>query len=204
VKEQMERVRALVHQLGIGPIHITGHSMGGWIAGAYSAFHPEQVLSMCLLSPAGVTSAVPSELLVAIANGQRPLPIFARNLDEVRNLLSFVTTKPPFIPGVLLHQAAREQREHYERNNDVAQQILAGPGLDEILTTHVTRVPTLIVWGARDRAVDASGGLILQRLLPCSELRILPEVGHVPALEAPSEVLAEYLTFRRRIDGMIS
>jgi pimeloyl-ACP methyl ester carboxylesterase len=43
----------------------------------------------------------------------------------------------------------------------------------------VASIPTLLLWGDRDRAVDHASAQDLHRILRNSELRIVPGVGHV-------------------------
>jgi pimeloyl-ACP methyl ester carboxylesterase len=57
-------------------------------------------------------------------------------------------------------------------------------------------VPTLIVWGEEDRALHRGGAEILHRLLPRSEVILMPGIGHLPMLEAPQRSAEDYLRFR--------
>ena len=41
IVEQVERIDAFVHSLGLGTVHLGGNSMGGAIAGVYAARHPD-------------------------------------------------------------------------------------------------------------------------------------------------------------------
>ncbi|MBZ5522815.1 MAG: alpha/beta fold hydrolase [Acidobacteriia bacterium] len=57
-------------------------------------------------------------------------------------------------------------------------------------------VPTLLVWGDRDRAVDPASCEALQQCFTDCEVRRLPGVGHLPFEEAPEEfnrVVMEFL-----------
>jgi hypothetical protein len=51
----------------------------------------------------------------------------------------------------------------------------------------VATVPTLLLWGDRDRAVDPASALQLQRVLRHSELHILRGGGHIVFEELPEE-----------------
>lgn len=193
VPQQVARLERFLAALGIGRCHIGGNSMGGFIAAAYAAAHPGQVLSAWLLAPAGVKSAKPSELMNAIASG-REAPILARSVREVRQLMRFVMHRPPFIPYFMLASIAHHQRTHYAHHQQIIQELVAGPSLEELLVGN-PKVPTLIVWGDRDCALDSSGAEILMGFLPQSQLLILRNVGHVPMMEAPGKVVADYLAF---------
>jgi pimeloyl-ACP methyl ester carboxylesterase len=57
-------------------------------------------------------------------------------------------------------------------------------------------VPSLIVWGERDRVVPLSHGRRLRQLLPNSKLAIVESAGHIPHEEFPdqvNELLLEFL-----------
>ena len=57
-------------------------------------------------------------------------------------------------------------------------------------------VPTLLVWGDRDGAVDPRSAAELQRRLKNAQLRVIPGAGHLPFEENPAEfnrVVLEFL-----------
>src|SRR5262249_42267904 len=56
------------------------------------------------------------------------------------------------------------------------------------------RMPTLLVWGERDRLVPASIAEDWERLLPDAQLVRLP-CGHVPTWETPRELSAVVRSF---------
>ena len=56
--------------------------------------------------------------------------------------------------------------------------------------------PTLLVWGERDRLVPAEQAARWREAIPQARLEVVPRVGHVPMLEAPSrfgELLQQFL-----------
>jgi len=52
-------------------------------------------------------------------------------------------------------------------------------------------VPTVIVHGAEDRLIHVLNGRRLADLIPGARYIELPDVGHLPPLEAPDRLLAE-------------
>ena len=54
-------------------------------------------------------------------------------------------------------------------------------------------LPTLVVWGGRDRVVSPRYAEPLRDALPDGRLLLLPDVGHVPMCEAPAAVAAAVL-----------
>ncbi len=57
------------------------------------------------------------------------------------------------------------------------------------------RVPTLILWGDRDRLVPLSRGQRFHAEIPGSTLVVLPGLGHVPQEENPAQSLAPVRAF---------
>jgi pimeloyl-ACP methyl ester carboxylesterase len=61
-------------------------------------------------------------------------------------------------------------------------------------------IPTLLVWGDRDGAVDPRSAAELQRQLQNAELRIIPGAGHLPFEEKPEEfnrIVLDFLSAKR-------
>jgi pimeloyl-ACP methyl ester carboxylesterase len=54
----------------------------------------------------------------------------------------------------------------------------------------------LIVWGDQDRAIHVATAEILHKLMPASQVIILPGIGHLPMLERPRQTADDYLRFR--------
>ena len=198
IHDQLKRLDQIRLAFQLDRIHLGGNSMGGLIAGAYAATYPQHVESLWLLAPAGVKAAQPSELMTAIAGGS-PLPIFARSVEDLKRLMAFVMHRPTYLPHFALVSMAEQQRAGYELNQRIVSEMVEGPWLDELLADR-PRVPTLIVWGDRDRALDVSGAKILNDLLPVSRVRILRDVGHVPMIEMPRQSAQDYLAFRKCLE----
>jgi pimeloyl-ACP methyl ester carboxylesterase len=49
------------------------------------------------------------------------------------------------------------------------------------------KVPTLLIWGTRDGAVDLRSAEVLRRKLPNCQLAIIEGAGHLPFEETPEE-----------------
>jgi pimeloyl-ACP methyl ester carboxylesterase len=60
----------------------------------------------------------------------------------------------------------------------------------------ISRIPALLLWGAKDETVPADSAARLQRCFREAELEIFPDTGHLPYEEAPEE-------FNRRVLGFL-
>ena len=189
---QADRLHQLALALGIRRIHLGGSSMGGQISMAYAAKYPADVSSLWLLAPAGVWSAPKSEL-ARLTQEQGRNPLIARNEDEFAQMVDFVMNDPPFVPRVILNVMAQERIQ----NVALASHIF-GQSVTDSIEERIrgTPVPTLIVWGDRDRALHVDSADVLHKLMPRSQLIVMPGIGHLPMMERPKQSAEDYLKFR--------
>jgi pimeloyl-ACP methyl ester carboxylesterase len=62
------------------------------------------------------------------------------------------------------------------------------------------KTPTLIAFGNKDRVINPDTAEVLHKLMPRSEIIIMPDVGHLPMLEQPRKSAEDYLKFRAVLD----
>src|SRR5688500_1220475 len=60
------------------------------------------------------------------------------------------------------------------------------------------RMPTMVLWGARDSLTPMAQGMDIARLIPNAHWEVLPSAGHIPAIEDPRSFDAALLEFLRR------
>ena len=192
IRAQVRRVNAFVHAMGIPFFHLGGSSMGGNIAGVYAATYPEQVKTLLLLAPGGVVSAQPSDMARRMTEGGSN-PLIVENFTDFRRTLDFVFYREPFLPRpikkVLLRRAAARQALYAEIFEQIRDSWHREP-LEEMLRGR--GVPTLIVWGARDRILHVSGAAVLAAVMPYAELVVIKSAGHLPMIEKPRETAEAY------------
>ncbi len=199
IPAQVARLHALLQQMGVTKAHFGGNSMGGWIIGAYAAAYPAEVASLWMLDSAGVTTTAKSEMFLYAEKGN-PLPLIVRSPEEFDARMGWVFVTPPPLPqplkGVLMSQDIK-RADHYAFVRD--QLYGKSPMLDALIpNTAAVQIPTLIVWGEKDRILHPDGAAALQLLLPKSEKIMMPNVGHCPMLEVPAQTAADYLAWRER------
>jgi pimeloyl-ACP methyl ester carboxylesterase len=56
--------------------------------------------------------------------------------------------------------------------------------------------PTLIVWGEKDRVLNVGTAEVLHKLMPRSQVIVMPGIGHLPMIERPQQSADDYLRFR--------
>jgi pimeloyl-ACP methyl ester carboxylesterase len=189
---QAERLRALAQALGIERLHLGGSSMGGQIAMTYAVRYSAEVASLWLLDPAGVWSAPKSELLKTIAETGRN-QLMAKSGDEFAQVINFAMHDPPFVPRPIINVLAQERIRNYALEERIFKQIESDSVEKRVIGLPV---PTLIVWGDRDRVLSFAAADILHKLMPHSQVIIMPGTGHLPMMEQPQQSAEDYLKFR--------
>lgn len=192
---QADRLRQLAKALGIGHLHLGGSSMGGHIALTWAAKYPTEILSLWLLSPGGVWSAPTAERQkIQQETGKNPL--MASTADEFRALYGLVMNDPPYIPSPILNVFAKERIKNFTLEEKIFKQITADSVEERVKGLET---PALIVWGERDRVLSKDSAGILHQLMPNSTVIIMPEIGHLPMVEAARRTARDYLQFRMDI-----
>lgn len=200
IPDQVTRLHAFIEALGLQRPHIAGHSMGGFISASYAATYPQEISSLWLISSAGMFNSTPSELLSQVKQGG-PNPLLVQTHQEMRDLLPFIMSRSPPLPSVLIDVlATRAIAAHGLRTRQFVDVIEKSPHLEELLVD--CKVPTHIVWGDEDRLVHVDCVKSFTGMLCNSSSTIVPGVGHVPPFEAPAEIAADYLAFRKRVAAL--
>ena len=199
IKDQAVFLKRFLNQININKsIHLGGNSMGGNIAGQYASLYQEDLKSLLLIAPGGVVSSKPSEFFQMLKNGEQN-PLVARSAKEYETLLSFVFVKKPFIPrpikGFLVAEAIKNQDLNKKIFEQIKDSSLNNPM--ESLVKNI-KVPTLIVWGAKDRVLHSSGAKILEAIMKNSKAIVLENIGHAPMIEIPEETAKLYLDFHKK------
>lgn len=185
-------LHALAEALGIGRLHLGGNSMGGQIALAWAARHPEEVASLWLLDPGGLSSAPQSEMMQAMAAGGRN-PYLIDSVDQFAAMVRFAMSRPPRLPRPVLKVLARDAIRH----RGLQERIFATIRADSVEARIAgLATPTLIVWGEQDPVWHVGGAQVLRRLLPNASVVIMPGIRHVPMMEDARQCARDYLQFR--------
>lgn len=190
--DQVAALTVIIDALGLQQLHLGGNSMGARVAALYAAAHPRRVRSLWLPGPSGVLSAAPSDLQRHLqAGGDNPL--FIRSIDAFDAYLHWLMAAPPRIPAPVKHAMAERALGKADFHRSVFDAFAHETVSLEHSLSGMT-VPTRIVWGERDRIWHVSGAALLVDHLANASLLLLPG-GHLPMIEAPDTVAADYLAF---------
>mgnify|MGYP000114214384 CR=1 FL=1 len=193
---QVERLIKLLDKLGIQQVHIIGNSMGGFISAHFARMYPLRTLSAALVDPAGVASPQPSTMGNMLAKGQNPFEI--HNREDFDTFYNMTMAEPPWFPDFIL-EAVSEKYQH--RRAQLAQIFGDFHGrdpLDNLL--HEITVPALLLWGAKDQLIHVSSVDVWQQGIKQIQVKVWPDIGHMPMLEVPEDSARVYQQFITQIN----
>lgn len=193
---QAERMLALMDSLGLHRAHLGGNSMGGFIATQMAVLQPERVASLWLLDAAG-TAAAHGSAIFQHYQATGDMPLLVRTEADFARLMQATTHKAPFLPYCVKITLARRAVADLALHSRILQQLAGSPLLEDQFATLAT--PALIVWGTEDQILNPAGAQALHALLPQSEVRLMPAIGHLPMLEAPRRTALDYLDYRKTL-----
>jgi pimeloyl-ACP methyl ester carboxylesterase len=175
--------------LGHQPVHLVGQSLGGWAAAELAVRNCSRLASLSLLAPAGIR-----------IKGELPGDNFIWSPDEaIRNLYH----DQSIAERILAMPMSDEDADIALTNRYAATKFgweprWFNPALERWL--HRISVRTLIVWGQNDKLFPVAYAKRWGELIQGSRVTIVPECGHVPAVEKPDvtakEIIRQYAETR--------
>jgi pimeloyl-ACP methyl ester carboxylesterase len=185
-------VLALLDELKVQRFSVGGNSLGGEVAWRLAARVPQRVERLILVSAAGPAFKplqVPPGFLLART------PVLNRIGDVLlpRALVAASLASMYGDPSLVREEQVDRHFELTLREGNrraLAERLAAwAPGLDaERIAT--LRLPTLILWGGRDRLIPPSVGQTFEAQIPGSRLLVFDDLGHVPQEEDPARTAA--------------
>ncbi|MFK8015030.1 MAG: alpha/beta fold hydrolase [Gammaproteobacteria bacterium] len=190
--DQTHRLHELLQGMGLTRYHIAGSSMGCAMAALYGALYPDHTMSRWLLAPAGVEGCDDSVMAAEYrATGKSLLlPSSVKDFERVMNL---ATEKPLWLPPSVKRLLGERAMADSILHARVFEEIALSPPINDLMRD--STVPTLIVWGDKDRVLDVSGAEILRDALPNATLIVMPGIGHLPMVEAPKQAAQDFIEF---------
>ena len=183
-------IRAVLETLGLERMHLVGHSLGAAVAALVALGSPAKIASLTLIAPVGMGDAID----IAFLDGF----VAAVRRKELKSVLQRLVADENAISRDMVEAVVR-----YKRIDGVAEALAAirhgfadSTGQTVSLREQIGAlgVPVLAIWGAEDRIIPVDQAEGLEALGIKSH--ILPGVGHMPHMEAASDVnaaIAEFL-----------
>jgi pimeloyl-ACP methyl ester carboxylesterase len=181
VGDYMLHYLEMFDQLRIEKANLVGISMGGRFAATFGIQHRRRVRKLVLICPAGLV--VPGHPMVS----ELPPDDIPKYLVEDFSVIARHFAASPSAED----QAARDREgASFFR---LLESGLVGPWLERWL--HRVNVPTLIVWGDKDRLIPPEHAQAWAKLISGSRVHMVPGAGHLVPDEKPEsvQVIADFL-----------
>jgi pimeloyl-ACP methyl ester carboxylesterase len=196
-----------------GPVILMGNSMGGMLSLLEAGAHPDAVAGLVLLDAAlPFVPALPDPLVAAVFTaygipGLGTLIMHRRRRMPPERVVDMIMKLCCVDPGRIPAGVVAEHVEMARRRTGLAgidRDLLsaarsvvatagAPPGTTYRRAIRSIRVPVLLVHGDRDRLVPVAASVAAARANPSWRLVVLPDIGHVPQLEAPVDTATAIL-----------
>ena len=179
---------------------LIGSSYGGATAILLAGLVPSRIRSLVLVSPANPWSRIGQKRLALLRNPVIALlfpkvsravhPMhryFVRRMWGDPRLVTAETldgyVRPLLQPGIFEHAVKTVCTWHADMRE-----------LESALPK-IVDIPTLLVWGGKDRVVDPASAELMAKHLPRARVAVLPGAGHLPYEECPKEFCRTVLDF---------
>lgn len=193
VPRTLEILHVLFAKLGITKCVLGGNSYGGQLAWSYAVAHPEAVTRLILVDSAGYPRAaksVPLGFRLASMPGVNVMmeKLLPRSVIEksVRNVYGDPTKVTPELVDRYFELTLREGNRHAV---GVRMKHFGVPPDSAPIKT--LKVPTLILWGAKDELIPLELGKRFEADIAGSKLVVFEHLGHVPQEEDAAATVAE-------------
>jgi pimeloyl-ACP methyl ester carboxylesterase len=188
-------LRDLLEALQVERATFVGHSLGGGVVMQFAYQFPEYVERMVLVSSGGLGREVSALIRAASLPGaELVLGGLGTAAKTAQPLLGRVGLGPHTERGELVHRIAGltdgDRRAAFVR----AVRAIASPGGQRVSATDrlylAEDIPTLIVWGARDRIIPVEHAHATHAAVPGSTLAVFESSGHFPHADEPDRFTA--------------
>ena len=177
IPDEANTVVAFMDALGLKQVDLGGWSMGGWVAQRIAIDHPDRIKKLMLFDSAGLHSRPEWNTVLF-------MPTTAQELDQLDKLLM---PHPPEVPAFIARDILRYSHEHrWVIQRALNSMLLGNDTTDDQLPK--LKMPVLLVWGAADQIMPVSNGEQMHRLIPQSQLEIIPECGHMAPIQCSDQI----------------
>lgn len=202
IEQFVDTVDRITDSLGVERFTLVGSSMGGHTAWAYALAHPEKLEGLVLVDAAGWLD-LPEE-------GEGEPLVFKLLRNPVARFLMKDLDMSSMIRSGLedsFHDASLVTDEMVERysalgrapcHRDAIMKLMSGATLRVLASEDklaAISVPTLILHGAADNLVPVAHAHKFADAIPQAQLKVYPQVGHIPQEEIPAESVRDLREF---------
>ncbi|GAT15257.1 alpha/beta fold hydrolase [Mycolicibacterium thermoresistibile] len=188
VRHYVEHLAAVLDAIGADRAHISGESLGGWVASRFAIDRPDR-LDRLVLNTAGGSQADPEVMkriiTLSMAAAENPswdtvqaritwlMADKSKGYDDIVASRQKIYRQPGFVDA-MRNIMALQDPEIRARN-------LLGPEEYGAITA-----PTLVVWTSDDPTADVDEGKRIASMIPGARFEVMPGCGHWPQYEDPA------------------
>ena len=210
-------LRDLLEMLELPSATVVGHSMGGGIAMQFAYQFPKRCDRLVLVSSGGLGPEVTALLRAATLPGA-DLVLALATSGRAKNLAGSLLspfarlglTTPPSVEHVMDHFLCLQDPDTRRAFVLTARSVLdlRGQRIDARDKLYLAQaLPTLIIWGSRDRFIPMKHGHEAHEMLPDSRLEIFEGAGHFPHRDDPErfiDILLDFIASTEAADLSVS
>jgi len=177
----------LLDHLALDDVILVGSSFGGWVAMEMAVRSVARLGGLVLIDTLGLKFGARDEPEIA--------DIFALSAEEVvKHNFADPAKGPDYgtLDDALVEEVARDREAAVLYG---WRPFMHNPNLRRWL--HRAKVPSLVIWGEKDRVVKPSYGAHLTQILPSARFVPIAAAGHYPQIEQPERVATAIETFAR-------
>ena len=185
VHHYVEHLIAVLDTIGTERAHISGESLGGWVAARAAIDHPERV-DRLVLNTAGGSQADPVVMkriiTLSMAAAENPtwetvqarikwlMADKSKDYDDLVASRRRVYRQPGFVSAMRDIMALQDP--------DIRARNIIGPDEYGSITA-----PTLVLWTSDDPTADVAEGRRIASMIPGARFELMPGCGHWPQYE---------------------
>jgi pimeloyl-ACP methyl ester carboxylesterase len=192
VRTYVDFLAEFYKQMKIERATLVGHSMGGWIAAAFTIAFPEKVDRLVMADAAGYTP--PANFDYKSLYSLNP-----STREGMKQLVAKVFFNKNFSSDAMIDQFLAQRMsagDGYTINSLIESAARREDFFDGQLSK--IKTPTLIVWGREDGLVQLTEGVRLKQDIPQSKLVVIVDCGHFPQVEKAGQFNVTLLEFLRQ------
>jgi pimeloyl-ACP methyl ester carboxylesterase len=176
---------ALIRELNLGPCHMVGLSMGGFVAMRIAARNPELLKSLILLETSAETE--PNKFKYNLL----------KTITQVLGVSSVINKVMPIVFGKsFLHDQGRKDLVQQWKNELLTNKKTIARAVKGVIDREGVMheldniyIPTLIIVGDEDVATPPEKSKNIKLKIPQARLAIIKKAGHSSVIEEPIQVI---------------
>jgi pimeloyl-ACP methyl ester carboxylesterase len=197
IEHYADVVVAVLDELNVKKVALAGNSLGGYVSWATTVMYPQRVSKLILVDSSGYISK-PESVPIGFKLSQNPIASVLLKYVLPKSLVARSVKNVYGNPDLVSDELVNRYYDLALRagNRDALKerfkQMPPGILVDKIQTINI---PTLIIWGAKDRLIPPKFGIKFNQDIANSQLIVFDELGHVPHEEDPESTVSSVKRF---------